>query len=151
MTSCKANRTLLLVLLVAQSFLTLAQQPAGNRRTRAKTPSEFLGIQVGADRTLADYRQIASYFKSLPSASPRVEIEMLGKTTLGEEMLMAVISSEENLRNKAKYKNIAHRLADPRGLQAAQIEALTSEGKSILLLTCNIHSTEIASSQMAME
>jgi hypothetical protein len=29
------------------------------------TPSEFLGFEVGADRQLADYRQITAYFKAL--------------------------------------------------------------------------------------
>ncbi|HXZ18958.1 MAG TPA: M14 metallopeptidase family protein [Candidatus Acidoferrales bacterium] len=115
------------------------------------SPSEFLGFQVGADRTLADYRQISSYFHALAGASDRVQIEVLGKTTLGEEMFMAVISSAENLRNKARYQEIAHKLADPRGLTREQIDALVREGKTILLITCNIHSTEIGSSQMAME
>jgi hypothetical protein len=80
-----------------------------------------------------------------------VQIQVLGKTTLGEEMFMAVISTPENLRNKAKYQDIARKLADPRGLSEDQIDALASEGKAIFLLTCNIHSTEIGSSQMAME
>jgi hypothetical protein len=66
-------------------------------------------------------------------------------------MFMAVISSEENLRNKARYKEIARKLADPRGLSPDQIDSLTREGKSIFLLTCNIHASEIGSSQMAME
>jgi hypothetical protein len=116
-----------------------------------QSPSQFLGFEVGADRKLADYRQISSYLKSLATSSSRVEIQTLGKTTLGEEMIMAVISTEENLRNKAKYQEIARKLADPRGLSPDQIEALAAEGKSIFLLTCNIHSTEIGSSQMAME
>jgi len=114
-------------------------------------PSEFLGFQVGGDRTLADYKQIGSYFRALAAASNRVEIEVLGKTTLGEEMFMAVISSPENLHNKARYKEIARKLADPRGMTREQIDALAHEGKAILLITCNIHSTEIGSSQMAME
>ena len=52
-------------------------------------PSPFLGLTVGADRTLADYRQIASYFRALDAASPRVAVQVLGKTTRGEDMLMA--------------------------------------------------------------
>jgi hypothetical protein len=125
----------------------MAQKTSG----QIPSPSEFLKIQVGADRQLADYHQISSYFRALAAASPRLEIEILGKTTLGEEMFMAVISSEENLRNKTKYQEIARKLADPRGLSPDQISALASDGKSIFLLTCNIHSTEIGSSQMAME
>ncbi len=124
---------------------------AQKKNAHVPTPSEFLGFEVGADRQLADYRQIASYFKALSAASGRLQIEELGKTTLGEDMFMAVISSEENLRNKAHYQEIAHKLADPRGLTKEQIDALAKEGKTILLLTCNIHSTEIGSSQMAME
>ncbi len=116
-----------------------------------QSPSQFLGIEVGADRTLADYHQITSYFKHLAANSPRIEIETIGKTTNGNDQIMAIISSEENLKNKKKYQEIARKLADPRGLTPQQIDALVKEGKAILMVTCNIHSTEIASSQMAME
>jgi len=115
------------------------------------SPSKFLGIDIGADKKLADYKQIKSYFRVLDAASPRVEVEVLGKTTLGEEMIMAVISSEENIRNKERIKETAKRLADPRGLAAVEADRLVREGKSIVLVTCNIHSSEIGSSQMAME
>src|SRR5215218_481442 len=115
------------------------------------SPSQFLKLNVGADRTLADYKQIRSYFAALDKASPRVEVEVLGKTTLGEEMIMAVISSEENIRNKARIQETAKRLADPRGLAEAEAERLVRDGKAVVLVTCNIHSSEIASSQMAME
>jgi len=115
------------------------------------TPSQFLGFEVGADRKVADYKQIVSYFNELAKRSPRVQVENLGKTTLGNDMVMAVISSEQNLKNKKRYQEIARKLADPRGLTKEQIEALVKEGRTIVLVTCNIHSTEIGASQMAME
>jgi zinc carboxypeptidase len=136
---------------LALFFLATATHTLAQKSAHAPTPSEFLGFEVGADRKLADYRQIAAYFKALAAASDRVQVEVLGKTTLGEEMFMAVISTPENLRNKAKYQEIAHKLADPRGLSPQQIDTLANDGKSIFFLTCNIHSTEIGSSQMAME
>ena len=136
-----------LVFLSFVSLIAAEQKPAAH----VPTPSEFLGFDVGADRRLADYRQITAYLKALAAASPRIEIETLGKTTLGADMIMAVISSPENLRNKERYKEIARKLADPRGSNANAIDKLVHEGKFILLLTCNIHSTEIGSSQMAME
>jgi hypothetical protein len=114
-------------------------------------PSEFLKIQVGADRTLADYHQIESYFEMLAKSSPRVRVEQLGKTTLDNDLFMAVITSEENMQHLDRYKEIAHKLADPRGQTPEQLDALVKEGKLILMVTCNIHSTEIASGQMAME
>jgi hypothetical protein len=146
----KQRSLLSVVLIFVLSSFAQAQEkpkPAGH----VPTPSEFLGFEVGADRKLADYKQISSYFKALAAASPRVEVQTLGKTTLGEDMFMAVISAPENLANKTKYKAIAQKLADPRGLTPQQIDQLVHDGKSILLITCNIHSTEIGSSQMSME
>jgi hypothetical protein len=124
--------------------ITLAAAPI-------QSPSQFLGFEVGADRNLADYHQIVSYFHELEAKSPRVKIEILGKTTLGEPMIMAVISSEENIRNLQRIREISRQLADPRGLSQPQIDALVREGKTVALVTCNIHSSEIASSQMALE
>src|SRR5215470_9298298 len=135
MTKQKSSVLVLALFLVAASGRLCAQKPA-----HVPSPSEFLGFEVGADRKLADYRQITAYFKALSAASNRVQIEVLGKTTLGEEMFMAVISTPENLRSKTKYQEIARKLADPRGLSKEQIDALANEGKSIFLLTCNIHS-----------
>ena len=126
----------------------LAAAPANQA---VPTPSQFLGFQVGADRTLADYHQITAYLKELASKSDKIQVETIGKTTLGNDFVMAVISSPENLKNKARYQEIARKLADPRGLTPQQLDALVNEGRTILLVDCNIHSTEIASSQMAME
>ncbi len=117
----------------------------------APTPSEFLKFTVGADRTLADYHQIQSYFEALAAASPRIKIEKLGQTTENNDLIMAVITSPENMNQLDHYKEIARKLADPRGLSPQQIDELVRDGKLIVMVSCNIHSTEIASGQMAME
>ena len=140
--------TVLFLKVVTTVFVALTVSVLG---AAVPSPSQFLGMEVGTDRILADYRQIVSYFRALDAASPRVEVEVLGKTTLGEEMIMAVISSEENIRNKKRIKEISRRLADPRGLSDSDAGSLIREGRTVVLVTCNIHATEIASSQMAME
>ena len=129
----------------------LAFGAATSPAEQIQTPSQFLGFEVGADRKLADYHQIVSYFKYLASKSPRIQIENMGPTTLNNEFILAAISTKENLQNKARYQEIAHKIADPRGLSEEQVDSLVHQGKVILLVTCNIHSTEIGSSQMAME
>jgi hypothetical protein len=131
-----------LALVVALSSVVPAQ---------VRTPSQFLGIPIGADRTLADYGQITRYFQHLAVQSPRVELDTIGTTTNGNPFVMAVISTPDNLAAQARYRDIARRLADPRTLSPAAIDSLVHDGKAIVLVTCNIHSTEIASSQMAME
>ena len=126
--------------------------PAGPARAQTiPSPSEFLRLTLGADRTVADYRQILAYFKALDAASPRVELEMLGKTTLGEDLFLAAISSEANLANRKRLQEIARKIADPRGLTDAEADALVAEGKVFLFITCNIHASEIGASQMAVE
>ncbi|MGE5345115.1 MAG: M14 metallopeptidase family protein [Acidithiobacillales bacterium] len=115
------------------------------------SPSEFLGIAVGADRTLADYHQIVSYLKVVEAGSPRVRLEVLGKTTLGQDLVMAVVSSEANLKGLPTIRDTARKLADPRGLSDAEVAGLARDGKAVVLVTGSIHSTEIGASQMAME
>ncbi len=115
------------------------------------SPAEHLRLPVGADRTLADWGQIVSYFRALDAASDRVEVTTIGTSTRGEEMILAAISSPENLANQRRLREVARRLADPRGLSEAEATALVGEGKAVLLVTCGIHASEIGASQMAME
>lgn len=116
-----------------------------------QSPEEFLGYQVGADFKIADYATIAKYFRHLSEHSDQIKYETIGKTSLGADMFMAVISSAENIRNVQKYKSIVKQLSDPRLIDDRQARRLAADGKVIVLVTCNIHATEIAASQMSME
>src|SRR4029453_13667363 len=111
------------------ALVALCLASAAARAASIRSPSEFLGLSVGADKTLADYRQIFRYFKALDAASPRAQLEILGKTTLGEDLFLAAISSEKNIANKKRLQEIARRIADPRGLSPPQADAPPHEGK----------------------
>ncbi len=116
-----------------------------------KSPEEFLGFQVGADYKIANYETIQNYFKHLAENSDMIVYEEIGKTSQGRDMFMAIISSSENIKNLERYREISIKLSDPRKLDDEIAKELTKEGKIVVLVTCNIHSTEIASSQMSME
>jgi hypothetical protein len=115
------------------------------------SPEAFLGHKVGADRKLADYNQIQAYFQKLDQESDRIKVLTIGQSTLKKPMIMAVITTEENMAQLDTYKDIIKKLREARDLSPEDAKKLAEEGKVILLITCNIHSTEIASSQMAME
>jgi Zinc carboxypeptidase len=115
------------------------------------SPEQFLGHRVGADRKLADYGQIKAYFEKLDQESPRLKLYTIGESTLKKPMIMAVITAEENMANLDRYREIVKRLRDPRTLTPEEAKRLSAEGKAILLITCSIHASEIAASQMAME
>lgn len=115
-----------------------------------QTPDQFLGFKLGSDRNLAHYNQIKAYFELLSRESPRLKTFTLGKTTMGNDLFMAVISNEANLKELDKYTNITRKLAQGE-LEPAAAEQLAADGKTIVFVTCSLHATEIASSQMAME
>jgi hypothetical protein len=114
-------------------------------------PETYFGHLPGADRTIIDYDQLVAYFKKLDEGSDRVELMHLGKTTEGRDFVMLAISTPENLANAAHYREVAAALDDPRGRSPEAIDRLVAEGKVILFVSLNIHSDEIAVSQMSPE
>ena len=117
---------------------------------RIPLPLDVLGFTPGDDRKLASWAQVIQYFKALDKASERVRFEELGDSTMGQPFVMVTISSPENLRRLEEYKKIQELLADPRQLgppggRDRKAEKLISSGKSIVLITCGIHSTEVGS------
>ncbi len=81
-----------------------------------------------------------------------MRVEQIGLTTLKRPLIAAFISAPENIRDLEKYKIIQQRLADPRMVtsEAARAE-LIRQGKTVVAISCSIHSTEIVASQMSMQ
>ncbi len=115
------------------------------------TPAGFLGRAPGEDRYLAPWTQVAGYFHALDAASDRISIEEAGRSTRGEPMLVAIITSPSNQQKLDRIREVARMLANPDSLDEAALRALRDEGRAIVLVTCTIHSTEVASTQMSME
>ena len=71
------------------------------------TPASFLGHEVGADRRLATYPEVLEYLRLVADASDRVSIEAAGRSTLDNEMVTVVLTSEENQRDLERYRAIS--------------------------------------------
>jgi len=149
------TRLLALVLLLPSIAATaaMAQGGAGSSSTSASripAPAEVLGFAPGDDRKLASWNQVIDYFDKLDHASDRVKFETLGKTTMKVPFVMATISTPENLAKLDDFKRIQELLADPRKLGAPsgrdrRAAELINRGKTIVLITCGIHSNEVGS------
>ena len=135
-------------LLIAASITAV---PAAPGHGQLPSPREHLGFEVGADRQLADWGQIVGYFAKLAAASPEVELDTLGPTTQGRPLILATITSAENMRKLESIRSAQRKLADPRLLTASDERTLFASQPAVVVIQCNIHSTEIASAQMAME
>jgi Zinc carboxypeptidase len=115
------------------------------------TPASWFGHPMGADRTVLDWEKVVGYFQELAKSSDRIKVEELGKTAEGRPFIAATIADPETLRHLDRYIAIQQRLADPRKTTPQEAERLIPEGKTVVLLTCSIHATEIASTHTAVE
>ena len=115
------------------------------------SPKSVLGFHPTDDKTIADWRQINDYFAKLDKASNKVTVKEIGKTTNGKSLIVAFISSSDNIKNLDKYRQMSAKLADPRTVKdESELADLIKKGKTIVSIACSIHSTEIVASQMSM-
>src|SRR5437660_7586500 len=115
-------------------------------------PVDVLGFTPGDDRKLASWAKVVEYFQKLAVTSDRVKFEEIGKSTMGAPFVYATISAPENLKRLDEFKEIQRQLADPRigsqtnpALADRKARALIARGKTIVAITCGIHSTEVGS------
>src|SRR4030095_6751597 len=101
-----AMKRLVLALVVAIALPAVTQS-----QTRITSPKEEFGANFGDDYFLANYKQIAAYWHKLDRESDRMIVQEIGKTAEGRPHLMAIVTSPENHRRLARYKEIAGRLA----------------------------------------
>lgn len=133
------------VLILLFSTAIVAQPPS---------PRSVLGFTPADDRTIADWTQIRDYFTKLDAGSGKVTVKEFGKSTLGRPMIVAFISSEENIKNLDRYKEMNQKLADPRRIPEGgiydELGMIVKNGKTIVSISASIHSNEIVGSQMSM-
>lgn len=115
------------------------------------SPQDYFGFRMGADGKLIDWKEISSYFDMLEEKSDRIIVQNLGQSTLGKPFIMAVLSTRDNLENLSEYKDIQQALANPYNISQQQADSLIKIGKTVVLVTLNIHSTEIGASQASVE
>jgi hypothetical protein len=146
-----------LIGLIAAVTLLLEAGPLAGQGTSGGTaptlvaPGDYLGHPVGADFKLADWEKITGYFEHLGSASAAVRVDTLGRTTQDRPFLLAVVTAPENMARLEEIRLNQAKLADPRQLGEGELEALLASQPAVVLISNNIHGTEIASSQGVME
>ena len=123
--------------------LLLAPQRPVTGATTVPTPASVLGFAPGEDRKLADWAQVLAYLGALDTASDRVSVEEVGKTTEGRPFVIVTVTSEANSARLEEIRRANARIADPRGLGEEEAERLVRDGKTIVAMDFSIHSTEV--------
>jgi hypothetical protein len=118
---------------------------------RITTPKEFLGFNFGDDYQLANYKQIAEYWRALDAQSDRMIVQEIGKTAEGRPHLMAIVTSPANHKQLAKYRDISRRLALADGVSDAEARALARTGRAVVWIDGGLHATETLGAQQLGE
>jgi len=115
------------------------------------TPLEVLGHIAGARDVLSYTADVYKYMRALAAATPRVKVFDIGKTEEGRDWIVVAVADEGTIRDLDKYKAINAKLADPRRLPEAEVQALLKEAKPMYWATGGLHSGETGSVEMLME
>ncbi len=106
------------------------------------SPEKYLGYKPGDDFHLEPYEKLVGYLDLLDSETERLKMFDMGPTTEGRRMKYAIISSEQNMSNLEKYKEITRRLSLARDLSDEEAKNLAAEGKVVVWIDAGMHSSE---------
>jgi hypothetical protein len=117
-----------------------------------QSPEQYFGFRIGSDKKLVRYDKIVEYLQKVAGESDRVRYHNLGPTTSGNPFAFLEISSAENLKNLDHLKALERKLYFQGGAPTdSERDEIFRSGKAVVLITNNIHSTEIGASQMVLE
>ena len=114
------------------------------------TPKEFFGHNIGDDYWLPNYTQFLAYWQKIAKQSPRAHLDTIGMSAEGRPQLSMVVSSPENIKNLAHYKEIAKKLAYAE-ISDAEAHTLAKEGKAVMWIDGGLHATEVLGANQLIE
>lgn len=110
------------------------------------SPETYLGYKVGTRYTR--HHKIVEYFNTVAKARPdMVKIESYGQTNEGRELMLAFVSSPENMQRLEAIRLNNLRIAGTTKDRAAPI---VENAPAIVWLSYNVHGNEPSSSEAAL-
>jgi hypothetical protein len=110
---------------------------------KLQTPSEFLGYELGDYFTR--HHQVVDYFNYVDGKIDNVVIQKYGETNERRPLMVAILSSPENMANIDEIRL--------NNLKRTQFEngQVNEDGKTIVWLSYNIHGNEASSTEASMK
>ncbi len=116
--------------------------------SQIQPPSDFFGRKIGDDGNIVTWPELVAFYEMLAKESERVNLQELGETSGGNPFLMVTISSEHNLKNLARIKNLQLQAANPAHLTDDDARQLARENVAVAAIILNATSDGIASTQV---
>ncbi|MEO7925048.1 MAG: M14 family metallopeptidase [Chitinophagaceae bacterium] len=129
-------------LLLAVAFMVFIFSARG----QLKSPEEFLGYRIGTRFT--PHWKIVNYFNhAAANASSMMKLQQYGETNEGRPLLLAVVSSPENIKNLEQIRMNNLRLAN---LTKDRMAPQEDNAPAIVWLSYNVHGNEPSSSEASL-
>jgi len=123
--------------------------PGAKYDSSIPTVREVLGHEPGSEITPPE--QVGQYLQALQKATPtRTRLIEYARSWEGRPLWLLVIGSAERIARLDAVKADLKKLADPRGVNAAEQERLVKEMPVVVWLVHGVHGNEISSSDAAM-
>src|SRR4051812_22596879 len=139
--------TAVVLLLLATAAPHAQRAPVAPKVT---SPHEQFGWSIGDDYRLVNYTQYVEYLKKIDAQSVRMTVVEIGKTEEGRPELTAIITSPENQKKLAQYKEINRKLALAE-VPEEQARQLAKDGKNVVWIDGGLHATEVLGAQQLIE
>ena len=118
---------------------------SGQLTAQLKSPDEFLRYDL--DTKFTPHHRIVNYFNQTASIMPQVmKLEKYGETNEGRELLLAIVSSAENMTRLDEIRKNNLRLTGILKDKPADVNAPV-----IVWLSYNVHGNEASSSEVSMK
>ncbi|MFI5187105.1 MAG: M14 metallopeptidase family protein [Chitinophagales bacterium] len=110
-----------------------------------KSPEQFLGYRIGTHYT--PHWKVVNYFQYVAAnASTMVKLQQYGETNEGRPLIVAFVSTTENIQNLENIRKNNLRLAN----QSLDKMAAIENTPAIVWLSYNVHGNEASSTEAAM-
>ena len=108
-----------------------------------QSPSEFLGYDIGTK--FSRHHQVLDYFEHVENQFPKqVKLEQYGETNERRKLMLAFVSSEENMKNLEQIRE--NNLKNAGILEGTS----TTNDIAIVWLSYNVHGNEASSTEASM-
>ncbi|MGD2120998.1 MAG: M14 family zinc carboxypeptidase [Gemmatimonadota bacterium] len=122
--------------------------PGGTYDPSVPSPASFLGYEIGDDFT--PHHRLQAYMEAVAEASDRVSLGSYGKTNEGRDLLLLTITSPSNRPHVDEIRANMARLADPRGVDRAELDRIIQESPAVAWLSYSVHGSESAGTEAAI-
>jgi hypothetical protein len=115
------------------------------------SPLDHFGTIAGAPGIMHRSAELFAYYRALAAASPRVTVEVIGRTEEGREIVLVVVADEATLDRVDEIKQDLAALADPRVTDEAAMRRIVTRAKPVYYLKGGLHSPEMGPPEMLPE